>query len=85
MCLTCGMQQRLSAIVGDMTIGGFLRGLRIYLRGWRPPQHVVLALIFGVALAPYDRVSEGIMLGLLTSGFLDVAIRRGWIRAESGS
>lgn len=29
-----------SAIVGDMTIRGILRGLRIYMRGWRPPPHI---------------------------------------------
>lgn len=69
-------------IVRDMTISGFLRGLRIYLREWRPPPHFIFGLMFGaVGVAYGGRFFPGFVLGVILSGGWEFAVRKGWIRA----
>jgi hypothetical protein len=64
-----------------MTLRGVMRGLRIYIRGWRPPLHVVFGLMFGAVAAAYGgRFLGGFVLGVLLSPCWEVAIRKGWIR-----
>lgn len=65
-----------------MTVGGFLRGLRIYFRGWRPPPHVIFGLIFGLfGLTCGARFNQSFIAGVLLSGPWEFAVRKGWIRA----
>jgi hypothetical protein len=65
-----------------MNIRGFLRGLRNYLRGWRPPPHVIFGLMFGAVGVVYGgRFGPGFVLGVLLSGCWEYAMRKGWIRA----
>jgi hypothetical protein len=73
-------------LVGHMTIRGFLRGLRIYVRGWRPPPHIVFGLMFGVVGVAYGgRFTQGFILGVLLSGCWEYAMRKGWIRREDST
>jgi hypothetical protein len=68
----------------DMTLRGILRGLRIYLRGWRPPPHIIFGLMFGAVSVAYGgRFPQGFVLGVLLSGGWEYAIRKGWIRREN--
>ena len=67
-----------------MTIRGFMRGLLIYLRGWRPPPHIIFGLMFGtVGVAYSGRFGQGFVLGVLLSGGWEYAISKGWIRREN--
>jgi hypothetical protein len=75
-----------SAMVGHMTLSGFFRGLRIYVRGWRPPPHIVFGLMFGVVGVAYGgRFVSGFILGVLLSGCWEFAVRNGWIRREDST
>jgi hypothetical protein len=66
-----------------MTLRGVMRGLRIYIRGWRTPPHVVFGLMFGAGAAAYGgRFAGGFVLGVLLSPCWEVAVRKGWIRAS---
>ncbi len=72
-----------SAIVEDMTLRGFLRGLRIYLRGFQLPLHVAFGLMFGAVAAAFGgRFISGFMLGVIFSPCWGYAMRKGWIRAR---
>jgi hypothetical protein len=67
-----------------MTIRGFLRGLRIYVRGWRPPPHVIFGLMFGAfGAACGARFTQGFVAGVILSGGWEYAMRKGWIRTEN--
>ena len=72
------------SIFRDVTISGILRGLRIYLRGWRPPPHIIFGLMFGaVGVAYGGGFGQGFVLGVILSGGWEFAISKGWIRRES--
>lgn len=65
-----------------MTIRGFLRGLRIYVRDWRLPPHIVFGLMFGVfGLACGARFYQSFIVGVLLSGCWEYAVGKGWIRS----
>lgn len=72
------------SIFWDMTLRGILRGLRIYLRGWRPPPHIIFGLMFGTVDVVYGgRFGQGFVLGVLLSGGWEYAMSKGWIRREN--
>ena len=71
-------------MVGDMNRRGFLRGLRIYLRDWRPPTRLIFGLMFGLfGMACGARFMQCSIVGMLLGDAWELVMRKGWIRAEN--
>lgn len=67
-----------------MTVRGLLHGLRIYLRGWRPPPRIIFGLMFGLfGMACGARFVQCSIVGMVLGDIWELAMRKGWIRVEN--